>query len=66
MAVCLIPTFLQQTWHVPFYFGGTSLLIVVVVVMDFTAQVQAHLVSHQYESLLKKANLKGYGRGGAR
>ncbi|HZP67905.1 MAG TPA: preprotein translocase subunit SecY, partial [Rudaea sp.] len=64
VAVCLVPTFLQQNWHVPFYFGGTSLLIVVVVVMDFTAQVQAHLVSHQYESLLKKANLKGYGRGG--
>jgi preprotein translocase subunit SecY len=64
VAVCLIPTLLQQSWHVPFYFGGTSLLIVVVVVMDFTAQVQAHLVSHQYESLLKKANLKGYGRGG--
>ncbi len=63
VAVCLVPTFLQQTWHVPFYFGGTSLLIVVVVVMDFTAQVQAHMVSHQYESLLKKANLKGYGRG---
>ncbi len=62
--VCLIPTFLQQSWHVPFYFGGTSLLIVVVVVMDFTAQVQAHLVSHQYDSLLKKANLKGYGRSG--
>ena len=66
VAVCLVPTFLNQTWHVPFYFGGTSLLIVVVVVMDFTAQVQAHLVSHQYESLLKKANLKGYGRGGGR
>jgi preprotein translocase subunit SecY len=65
VAVCLIPTLLQQNWHVPFYFGGTSLLIVVVVVMDFTAQVQAHLVSHQYESLLKKANLKGYGRGGS-
>ena len=64
VAVCLVPTLLQQNWHVPFYFGGTSLLIVVVVVMDFTAQVQAHLVSHQYESLLKKANLKGYGRGG--
>jgi len=64
--VCLVPTFLNQTWHVPFYFGGTSLLIVVVVVMDFTAQIQAHLVSHQYESLLKKANLKGYGRGGPR
>ena len=62
--VCVVPTFLQQYFHVPFYFGGTSLLIVVVVVMDFTAQVQAHLVSHQYESLLKKANLKGYGRGG--
>ncbi|TLY50666.1 MAG: preprotein translocase subunit SecY [Gammaproteobacteria bacterium] len=64
--VCVVPTFLQQYFHVPFYFGGTSLLIVVVVVMDFTAQVQAHLVSHQYESLLKKANLKGYGRGGGR
>ncbi|WP_347262309.1 preprotein translocase subunit SecY [Rudaea sp.] len=63
--VCLVPTFLTQYFHVPFYFGGTSLLIVVVVVMDFTAQVQAHLVSHQYESLLKKANLKGYGRGGS-
>jgi preprotein translocase subunit SecY len=49
---------------VPFYFGGTSLLIVVVVVMDFTAQIQAHLMSHQYESLLKKANLKGSGRSG--
>ncbi len=58
-AVCLIPTFLQTAWHVPFYFGGTSLLIVVVVVMDFTSQIQAHLVSHQYDSLLKKANLRG-------
>ena len=56
--VCLVPSFMQSAWHVPFYFGGTSLLIVVVVVMDFTAQVQAHLVSHQYESLLKKANLR--------
>ena len=56
--VCLVPSFMQQAWHVPFYFGGTSLLIVVVVVMDFTAQIQAHLVSHQYESLLKKANLR--------
>ena len=56
--VCLVPSFMQATWHVPFVFGGTSLLIVVVVVMDFTAQVQAHLVSHQYESLLKKANLR--------
>ena len=49
--------------NVPFYFGGTSLLIVVVVVMDFTAQIQAHLTSHQYESLMKKANLKGGARG---
>ncbi|MFC5741940.1 preprotein translocase subunit SecY [Dyella tabacisoli] len=56
--VCLVPSFMQSFWHVPFYFGGTSLLIVVVVVMDFTAQVQAHLVSHQYESLLKKSNLR--------
>ncbi len=56
--VCLVPTFMQSYWHVPFYFGGTSLLIVVVVVMDFTAQIQAHLVSHQYEGLLKKANLR--------
>ncbi|WP_266156390.1 preprotein translocase subunit SecY [Dyella silvatica] len=56
--VCLVPSFMQSLWHVPFYFGGTSLLIVVVVVMDFTAQVQAHLVSHQYESLLKKSNLR--------
>jgi preprotein translocase subunit SecY len=46
-----------------FYFGGTSLLIVVVVVMDFISQIQAHLLSHQYESLLKKANLKGGARG---
>ena len=57
-AVCLIPTFMQTEWHVPFYFGGTSLLIVVVVAMDFRAQVSAHLVSHQYDSLLKKANLR--------
>jgi preprotein translocase subunit SecY len=56
--VCLVPTFMQKSWNVPFYFGGTSLLIVVVVVMDFTSQVQAHLVSHQYEGLLKKANLR--------
>jgi preprotein translocase subunit SecY len=48
--------------NVPFYFGGTSLLIMVVVVMDFMAQVQAHLMSHQYEGLMKKANLRGYGR----
>jgi len=62
--VCLLPNFLILYWHVPFYFGGTSLLIVVVVVMDFMAQVQAHLMSHQYEGLMKKANLKSHGRGG--
>ena len=60
--VCLLPEFLIVELHVPFYFGGTSLLIIVVVVMDFMAQVQAHLMSHQYEGLMKKANLKGYGR----
>ena len=60
--VCLLPEFLILEFNVPFYFGGTSLLIIVVVVMDFMAQVQAHLMSHQYEGLLKKANLKGYGR----
>ncbi|MBI3575262.1 MAG: preprotein translocase subunit SecY [Gammaproteobacteria bacterium] len=57
--VCLLPEFLIVKWNVPFYFGGTSLLIVVVVAMDFMAQIQAHLMSHQYESLLKKANLTG-------
>jgi preprotein translocase subunit SecY len=62
--VCLLPMFLQAAFHVPFYLGGTSLLIVVVVVMDFMSQVQSHLMSHQYESLMKKANLKGYGPGG--
>src|SRR5690606_444418 len=64
VAVCLLPQLLQSSWNVPFYFGGTSLLIVVVVVLDFVAQIQAHLMSHQYESLLKKANLKGGPRGG--
>jgi preprotein translocase subunit SecY len=63
-AVCLLPEFLIMQWSVPFYFGGTSLLIIVVVIMDFIAQVQAHLMSHQYDSLLKKANLKSYGRSG--
>jgi preprotein translocase subunit SecY len=63
--VCLLPQFLVVMWNVPFYLGGTSLLIVVVVVMDFMAQVQSHLMSHQYESLMKKANLKNYGRTGA-
>lgn len=57
--VCLLPEFLILAWNVPFYFGGTSLLIIVVVVMDFMAQVQAHMMSFQYDSLLKKANLRG-------
>lgn len=57
--VCLLPEFLILWWNVPFYFGGTSLLIIVVVVMDFVAQVQSHLMSNQYDSLMKKANLKG-------
>jgi preprotein translocase subunit SecY len=57
--VALLPEFMVLTWHVPFYFGGTSLLIIVVVIMDFIAQIQAHLMSRQYESLMKKSNLKG-------
>ena len=59
--VCLLPEFLILKWNVPFYFGGTSLLIIVVVTMDFMSQVQAYVMSHQYESLLKKANFKGAG-----
>jgi preprotein translocase subunit SecY len=62
--VCLMPEFLILYWNVPFYFGGTSLLIIVVVTMDFMAQIQAHLVSHQYSGLMKKANLKGQGGAG--
>jgi preprotein translocase subunit SecY len=62
--VCLLPEVMRTQLGTSFYFGGTSLLIVVVVVMDFIAQIQAHLMSHQYESLLKKANLKGGSRGG--
>ncbi|MDZ7752149.1 MAG: preprotein translocase subunit SecY [Gammaproteobacteria bacterium] len=62
--VCLLPEFMILKWNVPFYFGGTSLLIVVVVVMDFMSQVQAHLMSHQYDGLMKKANLKGIGKSG--
>lgn len=62
--VSLLPMFLMIEWNVPFYFGGTSLLIVVVVMMDFMAQVQSQLMSNQYESLLKKANLKGSARNG--
>lgn len=57
--VCLLPQILMYTWHVPFYFGGTSLLIIVVVIMDFVAQVQAHLMTQQYDSLMRKANFKG-------
>jgi preprotein translocase subunit SecY len=63
-AVCLIPEIFINYWHVPFSFGGTSLLITVVVVMDFMAQLQAHVMSHQYEGLLKKANLKSLGGAG--
>jgi preprotein translocase subunit SecY len=55
-AVCLLPEFLILYWSVPFYFGGTSLLIIVVVIMDFVSQVQSHLMSQQYESLMKKSN----------
>jgi preprotein translocase subunit SecY len=63
-AVCLIPEILISWYGVPFRFGGTSLLIVVVVVMDFMAQLNAHMMSHHYPGLLKKANLLGYGRTG--
>jgi preprotein translocase subunit SecY len=57
--VCLLPEFMQSQWHVSFYFGGTSLMIIVVVTMDFMAQVQNYIVSQQYESLLRKSNFKG-------
>lgn len=60
-AVCLLPEFIQMRWNVPFYFGGTSLLIIVVVTMDFMAQAQSYMMSQQYDSLLKKANFKGAG-----
>src|SRR5213083_948304 len=59
--VCLLPEFLILRWNVPFYFGGTSLLIIVVVTMDFMAQVQAYIMTHQYESLLKKGGFRGGG-----
>ncbi len=59
--VCLLPEFLHMNYAVPFYFGGTSLLIIVVTTMDFMAQMQAYMMSHQYDSLLKKANFKGSG-----
>ncbi|MCC7257552.1 MAG: preprotein translocase subunit SecY [Gammaproteobacteria bacterium] len=64
MAVCLLPQFMITYLKVPFYFGGTSLLIIVVSSMDFMAQMQAHMMSHQYKGLLEKANLRGYGRAG--
>jgi preprotein translocase subunit SecY len=64
-AVCLVPEIMISQGGVPFVFGGTSLLIVVVVAMDFMSQLQAHMMSHQYPGLLKKANLMGYGRSGA-
>ena len=63
--VCLLPEFLILGWNVPFYFGGTSLLIIVVVVMDFLAQMQSHMMSHQYEGLMKKANFKSHTRPGS-
>lgn len=61
--VALLPQFLVVAANIPFYLGGTSLLIAVVVVMDFMSQVQSHLMSHQYDSVLKKSNLQSYGRG---
>ncbi len=60
--ICLVPEFMMIAFNTQFYFGGTSLLIIVVVIMDFIAQVQTHLMTHQYDSVLKKANLKGFGR----
>jgi preprotein translocase subunit SecY len=65
-AVCLLPEFMILYGDAQFYFGGTSLLIIVVVVMDFMAQLQSHMMSHQYEGLMKKANLKSHGRSGLR
>jgi len=62
--VCLLPEFMILYYRVPFYFGGTSLLIIVVVTMDFMAQMQALMMSKQYEGLLQKANLRGYGKSG--
>ena len=56
--VCLVPEFLNLRFNVPFYFGGTSLLIAVVVTMDFMSQVQAYMMTHQYESLLRKTNFR--------
>ncbi|MGB1005894.1 MAG: preprotein translocase subunit SecY, partial [Thalassobaculaceae bacterium] len=58
-AVCILPEILISQYSVPFYFGGTSLLIVVTVTMDTVAQVQSHLLAHQYEGLVKKSKLRG-------
>jgi preprotein translocase subunit SecY len=58
-AVCMLPEILISQYAVPFYFGGTSLLIVVSVTMDTTAQIQSHLIAHQYEPLIKKSRLRG-------
>ncbi len=64
-AVCLLPEIFRMFYpSVPFNFGGTSLLILVVVSMDFMSQMQAHAMSHQYEGMMQKANLRNYGRGG--
>ena len=60
--VCLLPEFMIVQWNVPFYFGGTSLLIIVVVTMDFMSQTQSHMMSHQYQNVLKKANLRSSNR----
>jgi preprotein translocase subunit SecY len=65
-AVCVLPEIMIAYWAVPFYFGGTSLLIVVSVTMDTVAQVQSHLIAQQYEGLIKKAKLRGTTRGGRR
>ncbi len=63
--VCLLPEFVRMFYpSMPFSFGGTSLLILVVVTMDFMSQMQAHAMSHQYEGMMQKANLRNYGRGG--
>ncbi len=62
-AVCVMPEILTAYWQVPFYFGGTSLLIAVSVTMDTVAQVHSHLIAHQYEGLIKKAKLRGARRG---
>ena len=59
-----MPQFILNIWSVPFALGGTSLLIVVVVAMDFMAQLQTHMMSGQYDSLMKKSNLKNYGKSG--